>query len=110
MVVRGGVRNFVDHLARKRLEYRELLKITEAATTPITRAALETKQCSGVSAGAVAQKLESFVMEWVTETIYNRRIQWAGGVAEKGNGFEVSRKMHNEYHGSGDRIMLSGLE
>ena len=38
-----------------------------------------------VFAWAVAQKLESFIMEWVTDTIYNRRIQWAGGFTEKGN-------------------------
>ena len=101
---------FVDHLARKRLEYRDLLKITEAATAPITKAALQTQQCSGVCAWAVAQKLESFIMEWVTDTIYNRRIQWAGGFTEKGNGFEVWRRMHKEYHGSGDSIMLSGLK
>ena len=63
VVIRRSER-FVDHLARRWLEYRELLKITEAATTPITRAALETQQCSGVSAWAVTQNLESFFMEW----------------------------------------------
>ena len=74
----------VDHLARKALQYRELPKITEAATTPITRAALESQQCSGASAWAAAHKLESFMMEWVTDTSYNRRVQWAGGSTEKG--------------------------
>ena len=49
-------------------------------------------------------------MEWVTDTIYNRRIRWAGGFKEKGNGFEIWRRMHKEYHGSGDGIMLSGLK
>ena len=84
----------VAHLARKRLEYRDLLKITEASTAPITKAALETQQCGGVCAWAVAQKLESFIMEWVTDTIYNWRIKWAGGFTEKGHGFEVWRRMH----------------
>ena len=74
-------------MARNRLEYREVLKITEAAATLITRAALEPQQCSGVSAWAVARKRESFIMEWVTDTIYDRRIQWAGGFTDKENGF-----------------------
>ena len=100
----------VDHLARKRLKYHELPKITEAATTPITRADLETQQCSGVSACAVAQKLESFIMEWVTDTICNRGIQWAGGFAEQGKGFEIWRRMHKEYPRSGASIMLSKLK
>ena len=49
-------------------------------------------------------------MERVTGTIYNRGIQWAGGFTEKGDGFEVWRRMHKEYHGSGDSIMLSRLK
>ena len=101
---------FVDHVAAKRQTYRELLKITEAATTPITRAALETQQCSGVSARAVAQKLESLIMKWATDTIYNRKIQWAGGFTEEGHGFQVRRRMHKSYHGSGESIMLSRLK
>ena len=35
---------------QERLEYRDQLKITEAATAPITKAAFETQQCSGVCA------------------------------------------------------------
>ena len=83
--------------------------ITEASATPITGAALDTPPLSGVPAWQAVQKLESFIMEWVIDTIYNRRIKWAGDFTEPGNRFEAWRIMHKEYHGSAGNTTLSGL-
>ena len=93
VVIKRWSERFVHHLACKRLESRELLKITEASTTPITRASLETQHCSGVTAWADAQKLESCFMEWVTDSIDNQKIHWAAGFREKENGIRVWRRM-----------------
>ena len=56
---------------------------------PLTKATLWGWNCSGVPALGIAEVLEAFLMQWVTEKIYDRRTQWCGGIGKEGNGFEL---------------------
>ena len=50
---------------------------------------------------------ESFVIDWLLKPMYTRRTQIAGG--EFGNGFELWRRLFNEYQGGSDAVEFGGM-
>ena len=98
-----------DHLARSNTHWRTMLKSLETCTNPITRMWLESQWTLGVNAWQLSEKLECFICTWVSDPIYNRRTQLAGGEHDIGNGFEIWRKLFREHHGGAEAIQLGGM-
>ena len=56
----------------------------------------------------LSTKLESWLADWFNKDLYARRIQLAGGKAEKGNGFEVWRQLYRQYSGGTEIVNYGG--
>ena len=99
----------LDHLCRSNTRWRYVVVSLQAAPNAITRAWLEGQAIDGVSAWLLSEKLEVFICTWVSDSIYNRRVQMAGGERERGNGLEIWRQLFLEHHGGADAIRLGGM-
>ena len=99
----------IDHLVRGNTHWRVLLKSLQTCQNPITRAWLSSQWTFGANGWDLSEKLENFLCTWVTDRIYSRRTQLAGGESETGNGFEMWRKLYIEHHGGAEAIKLGGI-
>ena len=99
----------MDHLARGNSYWRTLLKSLQACTLNIQRSWLEGQWVQGVCGWDLSEKLENFIMTYVGDSLYSRRIQLAGGEAQAGNGFEIWRKLYQEHHGGAEAVKLGGI-
>ena len=57
----------------------------------------------------LAEKIETFICTWVSDDIYNRCAQLAGGESERGNGFDRWRQLLLDYDGGADAVQLGGM-
>ena len=97
----------VDHVSRDNPKWRSILETFEKWETPITRDWLMRQEdTAGHSAWDLAERLEGFLVEYLSDSLYRRRRQLAGG--ELGNGFEMWRWLHQEYQGGSEAIRLGG--
>ena len=69
----------VDHLARDNHRWRGLLETLQTWQTPITVEWFQTQSECGYNASDLSQKLEAFLVEHMTDSLYRRRRQLAGG-------------------------------
>ena len=60
----------------------------------------------GFSGWHLSEILESFIIEWVSDSMYRRRTQLSGG--ERGNGFEMWRLLYAEFQGGSSAVTLGG--
>ena len=96
----------LDHICRSNRKWRELCESLQVCTGPILQSWLVTQSEGGHNAWDLAQELESFLVDWLSDPLYRRRHQLSGG--EKGNGFEMWRYLFQEYHGGSDAVHLGG--
>ena len=99
----------LDHLCRSTPKWRFIVKSLQVAEFPITRAWLSRQHIDHMNAWDLSEKLETFLCTWVSDGIYNRRAQLAGGEHERGNGFEMWRQLFLEHHGGANAIRLGGM-
>ena len=97
----------VDHMCRSTHQWRKVLDYVQKGKTPITEAWLRTDHVNGINAWDLAVMFESFVIDWLPKSMYTRRAQIAGG--EFGNGFELWRRLYNEYQGGSDAVEFGGI-
>jgi hypothetical protein len=76
-------------------------------TAPLTRSWLEVNNINGINAWDISTMLESFIVDYLPKSIYNRRTQWAGG--EFGNGFEFWRRLYIEFQGGQEAVEYGGI-
>ena len=50
------------------------------------------------------------IIDWMTETLYKKRVQLAGGPGETGNGSAAWRRLFRDNKGSGDVVEYAGIE
>ena len=98
-----------DHLARSNGDWKHVLCSLETAEFPITREWLSSSHIHGNSAWDLSTKLETFISTWVSDSLYGRRVQMAGGKAQEGNGFEIWRQLYHEHHGGANAVQLGGM-
>ena len=96
----------LDHLCRNNREWRTLLEPIQSCQAPILRSQLIHESCCGCNGWELAQMLENFIIDWLSDGLYKRRVQLCGG--EKGNGFEMWRYLYQEFHGGSDAVHLGG--
>ena len=65
---------------------------------------------NGESAFQVAEELHTFLANFISDTLYGRRVQMEGGKAETGNGFEFWRQLFLDNEGSGALINAEGCK
>lgn len=93
-------------MSRDNHRWRGLLETLQTWQTPSTVEWLQTQSECGYNAWDLSQKLEAFLVEHMTDSLYRRRRQLAGGVL--GNGFEMWRWLFNEFQGRSEAIKLGG--
>ena len=96
----------LDHLCRTNRHWRHILETLQICAEPITRSWLMTQSHAGFSGWEIAEILEAFLVEWLSDGLYRRRTQLCGG--EKGNGLEMWRWLYHEYQGGSEAVMLGG--
>ena len=96
----------LDHLCRTNRKWRSLLETMQTWNHPIRRDWLLTQSECGFSGWEIAQILEAFLVEWLSDGLYRRRVQLCGG--EKGNGIEMWRWLYAEFQGGSDAVRLGG--
>ena len=99
----------LDHLARANTQWRHLIKGLQIAEFPITKAWLLDQWIDGHNGWELSERLETFLCMWVSDKIYGRRVQLAGGESQQGNGFEIWRKLYLEHHGGAEAVKLGGI-
>ena len=77
----------MDHLCRTNRHWRVILETLQVCPAPVRRSWLITQSHAGVSGWEIAQTLEAFLVDWLSDGLYKRRNQLCGG--EKGNGLEM---------------------
>ena len=98
-----------DHLASTNLYWVDILEKLEVCTQPITRAWLITESTHGENAWELSQMVSLFICKWLDNQLYGSRQRLAGGKDEKGNGFEIWRKLFQEHHGNADILQVGGV-
>ena len=99
----------LDHLARSNTYWKTLLKKLQICTYPISKQWLEGQWIYGANGWALSEKLETFICTWVSDALYGRRTQLAGGPSQSGNGFEIWRQLYQEHHGGAEAVQLGGM-
>ena len=61
-------------------------------------------------ADELAVKLEQLIVDWIPESLYNRRDQLCGGEGEKHNGFIMWRRLHQDNIGSEVHVNIAGVD
>ena len=79
----------------------------QVADQPISKGWLLNVSEGGNSGWALSEMLESFLIEWISDSMYRRRTQLSGG--EKGNGFEMWRLLYAEFQGGSSAVQLGGI-
>ena len=73
---------------------------------PITRDWLCTQSHGGYSGWEISEILEGFLIEYLSDSLYRRRVQLCGGT--KGYGLEMRRWLFHEFAGGSEAVMLGG--
>ena len=97
-----------DHIARNNHRWAQMLEFVAECKTPVTKEDLWGIRCDGVNAWTLALKLNSFLADWLNADLYGRRTQLAGGVSQKGNGFEVWRQLFVQFAGGTTAVKHGG--
>ena len=58
----------------------------------------------------LAVKLEQLIVDWLPESLYNRRDQLCGGIGERHNGFLMWRRLHIDNVGGDVHINIAGID
>ena len=98
-----------DHLAGTNLCWVDILEKLEVCTQPITRNWLINEGIHGENAWELSQMMSLFICKWLDNQLYGSRQRLAGGRDEKGNGFEIWRKLFQEHHGNADILQVGGV-
>ena len=98
-----------DHLAGTNLYWVDILEKLEVCTQPITRNWLLNESTHGENAWELSQMMSLFICKWLDNQLYGSRQRLAGGQHEKGNGFEIWRKLFQEHHGNADILQVGGV-
>ena len=77
----------VDHVCRSTQKWRQTFEYIQTGTTMISKAWLLNNNIEGINAWDLATMVESFLVDYFPRSMYNRRVQLAGG--EMCNGFEM---------------------
>ena len=96
----------VDHLSRGNRSWRKLCDALQVCPAPITKFWLQSQSECGYNGWDLAEMLEGFLVEHMSDSLYRRRKQLSGG--ERGNGFEMWRWLYNEFQGGSDAVNLGG--
>ena len=96
----------IDHLCRSNRRWRPLLEDLQVRHEPITKSWLLGQSESGYTGWQLAEILEAFIVEWISDSMYRRRTQLSGG--ERGNGFEMWRLLYAEFQGGSSAVALGG--
>ena len=96
-----------EHCAESNRRWKRILENVRLAENPITMASLKnTPIGQGYTAWDLAEDFEAFIKKYIHEDLRNRFYDWTSG--EDGNGFEMFRRMFNEYEGGGMLIKMGG--
>ena len=97
----------VDHLCRSTQRWRSIPNFVQLGTQPLTQAWLASSNVDGINAWDLATMLEAYLVDLFPKSMYNRRVQLAGG--EMGNGFEMWRLLYVDYQGGSDAVQFGGI-
>ena len=107
-------KHMVDHMAKVHPYWRRLLDwvVNFSAESEISMSQLQDLTLGPLSEPAhdLATKFEQVLVDWLPDSMYNNRIQLAGGIGEPNNGFRVWRKIHKDIHGEGEIVEQAGAE
>ena len=96
-----------EHCAESNRRWKRILENVRVAETPLTREKLmATPIGQGYTAWDLAEDFEAFIKKYIHEDLRNRFYDWTAG--EDGNGFEMFRRMFQEYEGGGMLIEMGG--
>ena len=83
----------IDHFCKSSSKWRLVIESIESAPAPFTGAQLEVRPIgNGETAWTVANELENVLVDYLSDTLCDRRHQLCGGKAQKGNGSEIWRE------------------
>lgn len=97
----------VDHFCRSTQKWRQTFEYIQTGTTMISKAWLRNNNIEGINAWDLATMVESFLVDDFPRSMYNRRVQLAGG--EMGNGFEMWRRLYIDYQGGSTAVEFGGV-
>ena len=98
----------VDNCCRPTRKWRHVLEYVSKGQTPTSRTWLRSSNVDGFNAWELSQTFESWIVDWLPISMYNRREQLAGG--ELGNGFELWRRLFVENKGHDSAIDYGGIQ
>jgi hypothetical protein len=101
-------KRMVDHTCRSTMRWRHVLEFTAAGQVPITERWLRANNVDGINAWDLSMMLEGWLVDWFPTSMYNRRVQLAGG--EAGNGLEMWRRLFREHKGNDTAIDYGGIQ
>ena len=98
--------HMIDHMSKVHPAWRYVLGWIATTEFDLSYAALQGYWLGPFREDAVdlACKFEQVVVAFLSEKLYLRRAQLAGGKSEKGNGFAMWRRLHREFTGESEVI------
>ena len=96
----------VDHIGSKNAEWRVLLKQAQHCETDHVWQDLVSWHRGQYTGWQLSNLLYTFVVGYLGELLYPRRIQLAGNAG--GNGFQLWKQLHADYEGGDDIVQDAG--
>ena len=96
-----------DHCAESTRRWKRILEVVRLSSTPLNKALLESTPIGqGYTAWDLSEDLEAFMKKYIHKDLRSRIFEWTGG--EEGNGFEMLRRMFDEYEGGCTLVKMGG--
>ena len=105
-------KHFMDHMAKVHPAWRPALEWFATTPEDLSFRRLHA-ECLGPfreSAIDLAVKLEQCLVDHLTDTMYDRRVQLCGGKENANNGLAMWRRLHSDFAGQGEVIEYAGVE
>ena len=105
-------KHFTDHMSRVHPAWRATLEWFSLTNEDLSFRRLYTEYLGPFKEPAVdlAVKLEQCIVDYLPETMYDRRVQLCGGKSEANHGISMWRRLHRDHVGAGDIIEFAGTE
>ena len=105
-------KHFVDHVARVHPAWRTALERFGKCSEDLSLRRLHNEVIGPLSEPAVdlSVKLEQCIVDYLPETMYDRRVQLCGGKAEANNGLAMWRRLHQYFAGEREVVESTVVE
>ena len=109
---KAWAQHMIDHMARVHPAWRPALEWMAQTDENLEFARLNNEVLGPYAEPAheLAVKFEQVLVDWIPESLYQRRTQLCGGPEERNNGFIMWRRLHSDNVGSEVHIANAGID